>query len=88
MFRLIFVVFGVALMHSIGPMVEVVFALVILFSVYVMVTADDEEVDYDNTWYVKAVKKVYPGAGVFFVAICVIEISDILRGASLRLIQI
>lgn len=78
-FRLIFVVVGVSAMDSIGPMVEVIFALLILMSVVMIIkSGDDEDVNYDNTWYVKAVKKVFPGAGVFFVCVCVIEISDVL----------
>ena len=78
-FRLIFVVVGVGLMHTIGPAVEIVFALLILFSAYAMATTnDDNAIDFDNTWYVKAVRKIHPKAGVFFICICVIEISDIL----------
>ena len=78
-FRLVFVAIGVGSLSAIGPIVEVVFAVLILASVWMIIKAgDDEDVDYDNTWYTKAIRKVYPGASVLFVAICVIEISDIM----------
>lgn len=79
-FRLIFVVMGVSMLDAIGPIVEVVFAILILLSVAMIVKSggDDNNIDYNKTWYVKAVRKIYPKAGVFFVCICVIEISDIL----------
>lgn len=78
-FRLIFVAIGVGSLNAIGPVVEVIFAALILASVWMIVkSGDDEDVDYDNTWYTKALRKIYPGASVFFVAVCVIEISDIM----------
>ncbi len=78
-FRLIFVVIGVSSMEAIGPTVEVIFALLILVSVYMITQAGgDEDVDYDNAWYTRLVKKVFPNASLFFIVVCVIEISDIM----------
>jgi len=78
-FRLIFVVIGTSALDSIGPAVEIVFAALILISVVLMLKAgDDDGVNYDDTWYVKSVRKIFPNAGVFFICVCVIEISDIL----------
>jgi len=78
-FRLVFVAIGVGSLNAIGPIVEVIFAVLILASVWMIIkSGDDENVDYDNAWYTKAVRKVYPGASVLFVTICVIEISDIM----------
>ena len=79
-FRLIFVVIGVSSIEAIGPVVEVIFALLILLSVYMIVKAGDNEeaVDYDNAWYTRLVKKVFPQASIFFIVVCVIEISDIM----------
>lgn len=78
-FRMIFVAIGVGSLNAIGPIVEVIFAILILASVWMIIkSGDDENVDYDNAWYTKAVRKVYPGASVLFVTICVIEISDIM----------
>ncbi len=78
-FRLLFVVLGVSAMDAIGPFVEVIFAILILLSVGMIINAsDDEPVNYDNAWYTRAIRKIYPKASVFFIAICVLEISDIL----------
>lgn len=78
-FRLIFVTIGVTSINMIGPAVELVFALLIIASIYMIVkSGDDDDVDYDNAWYTKLVRKVHPKASVFFVAVCVIEISDIM----------
>lgn len=78
-FRLIFVIIGTTALDQIGPVVEIVFAVLILLSVILILKAgDDEDVDYDKTWYVRGVRKIFPQASVLFVAICVIEISDIL----------
>ncbi len=78
-FRLIFVFIGVSSMSLIGPYVEFIFAMMILFSIYMIVkSGDDEEVDYDSVWYIKGIRKVFPGASVFMVAIFAIEISDVL----------
>jgi len=78
-FRLVFVAIGVGSLNAIGPIVEVVFAVLILASVWMIIkSGDNENVDYNNAWYTKTIRKVYPGASVLFVAICVIEISDIM----------
>jgi tellurite resistance protein TerC len=78
-FRLIFVVIGAGSVALIGPMVELVFAALIFFSVYLMLkSGDDDDVDYMDTWYAKAIKKVYPNVSAFVLAIVAIEISDIM----------
>jgi tellurite resistance protein TerC len=77
-FRMIFVAIGVTSLNKIGPIAEVIFALLIIFSVYLIIKGGDDDVDYDNAWYTKAIRKVYPGASIFFIAVCVIEISDIM----------
>ena len=78
-FRLLFVVIGVSSLNAIGPMVELVFAALIIVSIYMIINGgEDNNVDYDNTWYTKLVRKIYPKASVFFIAVCVIEISDIM----------
>lgn len=78
-FRLLFVGLGVSFLNAYGTYVEVAFALIILYTVYIMYdSSDDEAEDYNNTWYAKAIRKVYPSASVLFIAIVTIEISDIL----------
>lgn len=78
-FRLIFVILGVSMLESIGPIIEVLFAMLILMSVALIIkSGDEDDVNYDDKWYVRGVRKIFPKAGVFFVCICVIEISDIL----------
>lgn len=78
-FRLIFVVIGVSSLNAIGPVIELVFAALIILSIYMILKGgDDDNVDYDNAWYTKLVRKAYPKASVFFIAVCVIEISDIM----------
>lgn len=78
-FRMIFVVIGVTSLNMIGPIVELVFAALIVLSVYLILkSGGDEEVDYYNTWYVKLISKIYPKVSIFFIAVLVIEISDIM----------
>lgn len=78
-FRMIFVVIGVTSINMIGPIVELVFAALIVFSVYLILkSGDDENVDYYNTWYVKLISKIYPKVSIFFIAVLVIEVSDIM----------
>lgn len=79
LFRFIFVAIGASSIESFGRLAEVIFAILILMSVKLMIKADqDEEIDFENTWYVKQIRRLFPTAGVFFVCVCVIEISDIL----------
>lgn len=78
-FRLIFVWLGVSFLDSFGVYVEVFFALIIIYTVYLMYSAgDDEDEDYNNTWYARGIRKVYPAASTLFICIVTIEISDIL----------
>ena len=78
-FRLIFVAIGVSSLELIGPVVELIFAVLILASIYMMMSSGaDEMVNYDKTWYVRLIRKVYPGASIFFIAVVAIEISDIM----------
>lgn len=78
-FRLMFVLIGVSFLELYGSYVEVAFALIVLWTVYIMYNSGDGEAeDYNNTWYVKGIRKIYPKASVLFIAIVTIEISDIL----------
>ncbi len=81
-FRLVFVSVGVSFLDAFGVYVEGAFALIILYTVYVMhsslVNDDSEPKDYNDSWYVKGIKKIYPAASPFFIVVVTIEISDIL----------
>lgn len=77
-FRFIFVALGVSLEGLIGPLVELVFAGMIIFSIYMIVSAKDEDVDYEKIWYVVKLKQWFPSITTFAIAVCVIEISDVL----------
>jgi len=78
-FRLIFVVLGVGFMDIFGSQVEIAFALIILWTVWVMhKSGDDDTEDYNNSWYVKGIRKIYPAASPLLLAIVTIEISDVL----------
>ncbi len=78
-FRLLFVALGVSFLEAYGMYVEIVFALIIIWTVHIMYkSGDDEAEDYNNTWYARGIRKVYPSASVLFIAIVTIEISDIL----------
>jgi len=78
-FRLIFVVLGVSSMALIGPTIELVFAALIILSIYLIIkSSNDDNPDYDNAWYIKSLRRIYPNVTPFFVAIVAIEISDIL----------
>lgn len=77
-FRLVFVAIGVSAIESIGLYVEIAFALLILYSVWVMFSSDDDDVDYDKIWCVKLIRKVKPNVSIFFIAILVLEVSDIM----------
>jgi len=78
-FRMIFVVIGVTSLNVIGPAIELVFAALIVLSVYLILkSGGDDDVDYYKTWYVKLISKIYPKVSIFFIAVLVIEISDIM----------
>ena len=78
-FRLIFVVIGAGALSMIGPTVELIFAGIIFFTVFMMYkSGDDDDVDYNKIWYVKLIRKIHPKASIFFVAVFVIEISDVM----------
>jgi tellurite resistance protein TerC len=75
-FRLIFTFFGVGSIHLFGGAMDVVFAGIILFTVYLMASSDDG--DYQEPWYVGAIQKRFPSISTFVIAIIVIEVSDVL----------
>ncbi len=77
-FRAIFVGAGVGLMESLGPVVDIVFAFIIMVTLYVMVSAQDDEADYNNAGYIKWVRKLWPNVTPFVLAIVAIEVSDIM----------
>jgi len=77
-FRLVFVVIGVESMSLFGPVMEFIFACLIAFTIYLIVKSGDDEADYDNVWYVKYIRRHFPSVTPFIIAICAIEISDIM----------
>lgn len=93
LFRLVFVVIGASLLNMFGPWVELFFAAFIIYTVYLMLTSDeDDETEYENMLIVKLAKKVFPvntniSSGKFFISgmmtplfitLLVVEISDIM----------
>jgi len=77
-FRLIFVALGVGSMNLFGPTMELIFSLMIALTIYLIIKSGDDGSDYNDTWYVKYIRRKIPMATPFFIAVCVIEISDIL----------
>ncbi len=77
-FRLLFVVLGVGSMALFGPVMEFIFAALIAYTIYLIVKSGDSETDYNSAWYVKRIRKYAPNVTPFIIAICVIEISDIM----------
>ena len=79
-FRLIFTFIGVEFMEYFGPTFDIVFALMIIYSIYLMAGANDEDdaPNYDELWWVIKIRKVIPGLTVFWIAVIVLEVSDIL----------
>ncbi len=65
-FRGIFVYLGTAFAAIFGPWASLIFAAIIGWTAYKMLTADDADddgagdVDYANAWYVKGLKKIIP----------------------------
>ena len=91
--RLLFVAIGTSALWLFGPIAETAFALIILYTVYVMALADEgEEVDYAQAWYVRGTKRFLPvtdetdGNRLFihgkatplFICLVAIEFSDVL----------
>lgn len=91
--RLVFVAIGVSLAHMIGSTSEIIFALIILYTAYLMlVSGEDDDIDYENAWYIRYTKRWLPvthqrnGAAFFingkatplFFALITIEFSDIM----------
>ncbi|PHS61238.1 MAG: hypothetical protein COB09_18795 [Thalassobium sp.] len=79
-FRLIFTVIGVEFMEYFGPTFDLVFAAMILYSVYLMMSASDEDdaTNYDELWWVINIRKVFPTISIFWLVVIIIEISDVL----------
>lgn len=77
-FRLIFVVLGVGSMAIFGPVMEFIFACLIAYTIYLIIKSGDDSEDYDNAWYVKKIKRRFPTVTTFVIAVCVIEVSDIM----------
>jgi len=77
-FRLVFVFLGVTSIGLFGPVMELLFAVMIVVSIILIIQATDEEPHFDNVWYVKALRKRFPKITLFMLAICAIEISDIM----------
>ncbi|UIW10488.1 membrane protein [Aeromonas phage BUCT695] len=70
-FRGIFVAAGSALFH-LHWAIQVLFGLIVIWSAKGVLGDDDEEVDYDKTWFVKLIRKFYgvdaaDKSGAFFV---------------------
>jgi len=77
-FRLLFTYIGVESMSLFGPIAEVIFSLLIFFSIYLIVTSSDDEEDYQPSGFVKWVQERYPRFTTLFFAILSIEIADIM----------
>lgn len=76
-FRLIFVTVGVGSLVVFGPIVEVVFGLMVAWSAWALyhATDDGEEEDYGNTWYVRFARKM--SMRPEFVCLASIELADV-----------
>jgi tellurite resistance protein TerC len=79
-FRLVFTAIGVGFMETFGPLFDLVFAGLIIYSCYLMVKGGKDP-DYDKIWWVIQLRKVFPGLSVFWICVIVLEISDILFAA-------
>lgn len=96
-FRMIFVAIGTGSLLLLGPVVGAVFGAVVLWSAYAMwngMGGDDteDEVDYENEWYIRALKTRFPVTGStvgqqffikgymtpLFLCLVTIEISDVM----------
>lgn len=94
-FRAIFVTVGAGLFNSetslgfsifglpvtLHLVMSVIFAAIIFWGAYGMLTAneaEDETDDYDNVWYNKLARKWFPKAGALFFAAVTIELSDVM----------
>lgn len=77
-FRLIFVFIGTSLLDGFGFWGELLFAAVIIYTIYIIMQGGEEDPNYDSIWYVKLIRKFYPGASILFITIVVLEVSDVL----------
>lgn len=77
-FRAIFVGAGVGLMDALGPVVDVIFAVIIFITLFIMINAGDDSADYNNAAYIKWIRKLWPNVTPFILAIVAIEVSDIM----------
>ncbi|MCS5737076.1 TerC family protein, partial [Herbiconiux daphne] len=93
-FRAIFVTVGAGLFNSevilasvagfeitLHLVISCLFALVIFWSAWKMLAAneaEEEEDDYDNLWYNKLARKWFPKAGALFFAAVTVELSDVM----------
>ncbi len=91
--RLVFVAIGVSLAHAIGAKAEIIFAIIILYTAWVMYSSNGENyVEYKDSWYIRYTKKWLPvthetNGSDFFIrgkatpllfALIAIELSDIM----------
>jgi tellurite resistance protein TerC len=91
--RLFFVSIGIGFSDMFGAISDIIFALIILYTAWLMhVSDDDDKQDYSNKWYLRLTKKWLPvtsetrndlffingKATVFLFALIAIEISDII----------
>lgn len=57
-FRLLFVAIGAGALEMIGPKMDILFAIVIAYTAYLMIREDDdEEKDYVSAWYIRPFKQ-------------------------------
>lgn len=63
-FRGIFVFLGTSFAEIFGPWAEIVFAAIIGWTAYGMLTSDDDDddadIDYSQAWYVRGLRKILP----------------------------
>lgn len=92
-FRLGFVAIGTGSLWLFGPFAETAFALIILYTAYLMITSDeDAPVEYDKVWYIRVLKRFLPVTGAtrghaffidgkatpLFLCLVAVEVCDIL----------
>ena len=79
LFRLIFVAIGVSSLLLLGPVMELIFAALIIASIYFIIKAGDgDDIDYEKMACIKLARKIHPSITPLFVSIIAIEVSDIL----------
>lgn len=66
-FRLIFVVIGVGSLNAFGPVVEMIFAILVAYSAWGLWRSfnddADDDIDHESRWYIKWTKKLVPVTG-------------------------